>query len=70
MFNWKFPGQPVSKQTSALLVTKLGFLLVVMLENSKLVFIITQTKIDFDQILSEEIMNKIYVSYICFILKT
>jgi len=60
----------VSKQTSALLVTKLGFLLVVMLENSKLVFIITQTKIDFDQILSEEIMNKIYVSYICFILKT
>lgn len=60
----------MSKQTSALLVTKLGFLLVVMLENSKLVFIITQTKIDFDQILSEEIMNKIYVSYICFILKT
>lgn len=60
----------MSKQTSALLVTKLGFLLFVMLENSKLVFIITQTKIDFDQILSEEIMNKIYVSYICFILKT
>lgn len=68
MFNWKFPGQPVSKQTSALLVTKLGFLLVVMLENIKLVFIIKQTEIgsgicsiDFDHILNEKIMKKIYI---------
>lgn len=58
----------MSKQTSALLVTKLGFLLVAMLENSKLVFIIKQTEIgsgicsiDFDQILNEEIMKKIYI---------
>jgi len=58
----------VSKQTSALLVTKLGFLLVVMLENIKLVFIIKQTEIgsgicsiDFDHILNEKIMKKIYI---------